>query len=84
MLALKYDLFGHVTIIKTPPFPEKVPTIFKNLDFVMIKEQTEAEYSGLEHEVVPGVVESLKVVTEEKSLRIAEYAFRYAKYVVLV
>jgi len=80
MLALKYDLFGHVTIIKTPPIPKhlRASHIFQDLDFVIIKEQTEAEYTGLEHEVIPGVVESLKVVTEDKSMRIAEYAFKYA------
>ena len=42
------------------------------------RENTEGEYSGLEHEVVPDVVESLKVITAEKSRRTAEYAFGYA------
>jgi isocitrate dehydrogenase (NAD+) len=42
------------------------------------RENTEGEYSGLEHEVVPGVVESLKVITARKSRRTAEYAFEYA------
>ncbi len=42
------------------------------------RENTEGEYSGLEHEVVPGVVESLKIITWEKSTRVAEYAFEYA------
>lgn len=42
------------------------------------RENTEGEYSGLEHEVVPGVVESLKVITEQKSLRTARYAFEFA------
>ena len=41
-------------------------------------ENTEGEYSGLEHEVVDGVVESLKVITYDKSLRVAEYAFEFA------
>ena len=44
----------------------------------MIRENTEGEYSGLEHEVVPGVVESIKVITEEKSQKVAEYAFEFA------
>lgn len=48
------------------------------LDIVVVRENTEGEYSGLEHEVVDGVVESLKVITEEKSLRTAEYAFEFA------
>lgn len=44
----------------------------------MIREQTEGEYSALEHETVPGVIECLKVITETKSLRIAKFAFDYA------
>ena len=43
------------------------------------RENTEGEYSGLEHEVVPGVVESLKVITREASTRVAEFAFDYAQ-----
>uniref|UniRef100_A0A1I8ERQ7 Iso_dh domain-containing protein n=1 Tax=Wuchereria bancrofti TaxID=6293 RepID=A0A1I8ERQ7_WUCBA len=50
----------------------------KNLDFVIIREQTEGEYSSLEHELIPGVVECLKITTEEKSYRIAKFAFDYA------
>merc|ERR1711934_70537 len=49
-----------------------------DIDIVIVRENTEGEYSGLEHEVVPGVVESLKVITERNSRRIAEYAFEYA------
>ncbi|QDZ23779.1 catalytic subunit 5 of NAD-dependent isocitrate dehydrogenase [Chloropicon primus] len=54
-------------------------TKYDNVNLVTIRENTEGEYSGLEHEVVPGVVESLKVITEKASRRVAEYAFRYAK-----
>ena len=54
------------------------PLSIQNLDIVIIRENTEGEYSGIEHESVPGVVESLKVITREKSLRIAEYAFQFA------
>jgi len=53
-------------------------TKYDNVNLVTIRENTEGEYSGLEHEVVPGVVESLKVITEKASRRIAEYAFEYA------
>jgi isocitrate dehydrogenase (NAD+) len=49
-----------------------------NVDIVVIRENTEGEYAGLEHEVVPGVVESLKVITKFCSERIAKYAFEYA------
>merc|ERR1712020_873684 len=50
----------------------------KDLDFVIIREQTEGEYAALEHESIKGVVECLKVVTAEKSKRIAKFAFDYA------
>lgn len=55
-----------------------LPTRHKDVDIVVIRENTEGEYSGLEHEVVPDVIESLKVITELKSRRTAEYAFGYA------
>ncbi|RYR45125.1 hypothetical protein Ahy_A07g030987 isoform B [Arachis hypogaea] len=55
-----------------------LPTRHHNVDIVVIRENTEGEYSGLEHEVVPGVVESLKVMTKFCSERIAKYAFEYA------
>ncbi|KAM3728041.1 putative isocitrate dehydrogenase [NAD] subunit beta [Dirofilaria immitis] len=50
----------------------------KNLNFVVIREQTEGEYSSLEHKLIPGIVECLKISTEEKSRRIAKFAFDYA------
>ena len=53
-------------------------TRYDNVDVVVVRENTEGEYSGLEHEVVPGVVESLKVITRAASIRIAEFAFYYA------
>ncbi|KAI8541066.1 hypothetical protein RHMOL_Rhmol08G0034200 [Rhododendron molle] len=55
-----------------------LPTRHENVDIVVIRENTEGEYAGLEHEVVPGVVESLKVMTKFCSERIAQYAFEYA------
>ncbi|XP_073033573.1 isocitrate dehydrogenase [NAD] regulatory subunit 1, mitochondrial [Primulina eburnea] len=55
-----------------------LPTRHHGVDIVVIRENTEGEYSGLEHEVVPGVVESLKVITKFCSERIAKYAFEYA------
>uniref|UniRef100_A0A5B6ZC56 Isopropylmalate dehydrogenase-like domain-containing protein n=2 Tax=Davidia involucrata TaxID=16924 RepID=A0A5B6ZC56_DAVIN len=55
-----------------------LPTRHENVDIVVVRENTEGEYSGLEHEVVPGVVESLKVMTKFCSERIAKYAFEYA------
>jgi len=50
----------------------------ENVNIVMIRESTEGEYSGIEHEVVPGVTESLKIMTRDATLAIAEYAFEFA------
>ncbi|GIL58440.1 hypothetical protein Vafri_13578 [Volvox africanus] len=54
-------------------------TRYDGINLVTVRENTEGEYSGLEHEVVPGVVESLKVITRKASSRIAEFAFAYAR-----
>ncbi|MBN3320556.1 IDHG1 dehydrogenase, partial [Atractosteus spatula] len=55
-----------------------VQTRHRNIDIMIIRENTEGEYSSLEHDV-PGVVESLKIITKLNSLRIADYAFRQAR-----
>jgi isocitrate dehydrogenase (NAD+) len=52
---------------------------FDNVDLVIVRENTEDLYAGLEHEVIPGVVESLKIITERASTRIAHFAFDYAE-----
>lgn len=69
------NLFARVTHIYNLP---NVESRQKNVDIVIFRENLESEYSGVEHEVVPGVFESLKIVTREKSMQIAEYAFQYA------
>src|SRR5690606_30700706 len=56
-----------------------IPCRNPELDLVIVRENTEDLYAGLEHVVVPGVVESLKIITEKASARIARYAFEYAK-----
>ena len=56
-----------------------VPAAASGVDLVIVRENTEDLYAGLEHEVVPGVVESLKIITEKASTRIAEFAFEYAR-----
>ena len=56
-----------------------VPSRFKDVDLVIVRENTEDLYAGLEHEVVPGVVESLKIISEVASTRIARFAFDYAR-----
>jgi isocitrate dehydrogenase (NAD+) len=58
---------------------EGVPSRYSDIDLVIVRENTEDLYSGLEHEVVPGVVESLKVITQDASMRIARFAFDYAR-----
>lgn len=69
------DLFANVVWIRSLP---GYHARHNNLDFVIIREQTEGEYSALEHESVEGVIESLKIVTRVNSLRIAKFAFDYA------
>lgn len=54
-------------------------TLYDDVDIVTIRENTEGEYSGIEHEIVDGVVQSIKLITEDASRRVAEYAFKYAK-----
>src|SRR6187397_1952096 len=56
-----------------------VPSRYSGIDLVIVRENTEDLYSGLEHEVVPGVIESLKIISERASRRIAEFAFKYAR-----
>jgi isocitrate dehydrogenase (NAD+) len=58
---------------------EGVASVFRDVDLVLIRENTEDLYAGLEHTVVPGVVESLKIITEKASTRIARFAFEYAR-----
>ncbi len=70
------DLFANVRPVKNL---EGVPCRYQNVDLVLIRENTEDLYAGLEHTVVPGVVESLKIITEKASTRIARYAFEYAR-----
>ncbi|MBI3830098.1 MAG: isocitrate/isopropylmalate dehydrogenase family protein [Planctomycetes bacterium] len=56
-----------------------IKTRYTDVEMVIIRENTEGLYSGIEHEVVPGVVEALKIVTEKACTRISEYAFQYAR-----
>jgi isocitrate dehydrogenase (NAD+) len=56
-----------------------VPSRYSGINIVIVRENTEDLYAGLEHEVVPGVVESLKIITEEASTRVARFAFDYAR-----
>ena len=70
------DLYANVRPVKALP---NIPCRNPDLDLVIVRENTEGLYSGIEHTVIPGVVESLKIITEKASTRIARYAFDYAK-----
>ena len=70
------DLYANVRPVKNL---EGAPCRYQDVNMVLIRENTEDLYAGLEHTVVPGVVESLKIITERASTRIARYAFEYAR-----
>jgi len=76
-IRMRNELDLYANVVRARSFPG-VKSRHTGIDLVVIREQTEGEYSCLEHESVPGVVESLKLVTERKSLRIAKFAFDYA------
>ena len=70
------DLYANLRPIRAlPNIPCRNPT----LDLVVVRENTESLYAGLEHEIIPGVVESLKIITEKASTRIARFAFEFAR-----
>jgi len=70
------ELYANLRPVKNVP---SIESRFQGVDLVVVRENTESLYSGLEHTVVPGVVESLKIITEVASTRIARYAFEYAR-----
>jgi isocitrate dehydrogenase (NAD+) len=70
------DLYANLRPVRTLP---GVPSRYDKVDLIVVRENTESLYSGLEHVVVPGVVESIKIITEKASSRIARFAFEYAE-----
>jgi len=68
-------LFANLRPVKNVP---GVKCRYENVDLVIVRENTEDLYAGLEHTIVPGVVESLKIITEKASTRVAKFAFEYA------
>ncbi len=72
----RFNLYANFRPIRNLPH---IPTRYPEVDLIIIRENTEGLYSGIEHEVVPGVVESLKIITEAASTRIARFAFEYAR-----
>ena len=75
-LRKQFELFANFRPIINLP---GVPTRYPGVDLIVVRENTEGLYSGIEHEVVPGVVESLKIITEKASTRISRFAFEYAR-----
>lgn len=75
-LRQSLDLYANVRPARSIP---GMPTRYENVDLIVVRENTEGLYSGLEHEVVPGVVESLRVITRKGSLRVLRFAFEIAR-----
>jgi isocitrate dehydrogenase (NAD+) len=75
-LRQELDLYANLRPSRSLP---SIPSRFENVDIIVVRENTEGLYSGLEHVVIPGVVESLKIITEKGSTRIAKFAFDYAR-----
>src|SRR6478609_3147271 len=75
-LRKRFELYANFRPIRNLPH---IPTRYPDVDLIIIRENTEGLYSGIEHEVVPGVVESLKIITEKASTRISRFAFKYAR-----
>jgi isocitrate dehydrogenase (NAD+) len=70
------DLYANLRPVWNLP---GVPAKFSGVDLVIVRENTEDLYAGLEHQIIPGVVESLKIITERASTRIARFAFDHAR-----
>ncbi len=75
-LRQSFDLYANLRPIKNLP---GVPARYQDVDLIVVRENTEGLYSGIEHEVIPGVMESLKIITEKASTRIAKFAFNFAR-----
>jgi isocitrate dehydrogenase (NAD+) len=75
-LRKRFELYANFRPIRNLPH---IPTRYPDVDLIIVRENTEGLYSGIEHEVVPGVVESLKIMTEKACTRISRFAFAYAR-----
>src|SRR5579862_9636321 len=75
-LRKRFELYANFRPIQNLPH---MPTRYPDVDLIIFRENTEGLYSGIEHEVVPGVVESLKIMTEKACTRIARFAFEYTR-----
>jgi len=75
-LRKRFELYANFRPIRNLPH---IPTRYPDVDLIIVRENTEGLYSGIEHEVVPGVVESLKIMTAKACTRISRFAFEYAR-----
>lgn len=75
-LRKEFNLYANVRPCRSL---EGYKTLYNDVDVVTIRENTEGEYSGIEHEIVQGVVQSIKLITYEASKRVCEFAFQYAQ-----
>ncbi len=75
-LRQELELYANLRPAKSIP---GLPSRYQDVDLIIVRENTEGLYSGLEHQVVPGVVESLKIITEKASTRVSRFAFEYAR-----
>ncbi|MBA3914627.1 MAG: isocitrate/isopropylmalate dehydrogenase family protein, partial [Acidobacteriales bacterium] len=75
-LRKQFELYANFRPIRNLPH---VTTRYPDVDLIIVRENTEGLYSGIEHEVIPGVVESLKIITAKASTRISRFAFEYAR-----
>jgi isocitrate dehydrogenase (NAD+) len=75
-LRKRFELYANFRPIRNLPH---IATRYPGIDLIVVRENTEGLYSGIEHEVVPGVVESLKIITAKASTRISKFAFEYAR-----
>jgi isocitrate dehydrogenase (NAD+) len=74
-VSKELEMYAYIVHAKSVP---GIRTRHGPIDIVTIRESFEGEYSGIEHEVYPGVIESIKIITREKSMRIAKFAFDHA------
>lgn len=77
-VALRHELGLYANVVKCKSYPT-IKTRHSDVDLVIVRENMEGEYSNLEHENVPGVIEMMKIITEDSSNRIAKFAFEYAR-----
>lgn len=78
-VALRNELDLYVNVFHCKTYPGIATRHRQELDIALIRQNTEGEYAMLEHESVPGVVESMKVMTVDNSMRVARFAFEYAR-----